>query len=109
MLDSSGPVPYSGLREKRNPIAIIIDSANTFTTKQLRGQLKRSGFKTFVWVSLQGPSGVIAAPRITAASLREAMTDADRNNGGRFLATVSHERGDDGKGYRLITVDGYQS
>ena len=87
----------------------IIDSANTGTTKQLRGQLKRPGFKTLVWVSLQGNAGVIASVRITAAALREAMTDADRLNGGRFLATVTHEMGDDGKGYRLITVDGYQS
>lgn len=73
------------------------------TTKQLRAELKRTGFKNVASVRLQSSGGTENHLRVSMTEIRYALIRADKWNNSRFFAMVSYR-----DGTRYIEIDGWQ-
>ena len=77
---------------------------NIETVKELRAELRRTGFTSLAYVTLQGPAGVENHVRVSMNALSDALSRANRNNDGKLRAIVSYD--DD---TRYISIDGWQA
>ncbi len=83
------------------------------TTAQIRASLRERGWTNVARVTIDGPAGVIASPRISMAEFKSLLTNADSDCRGRLVVqedrhVTMYDTPDPTRRTRTFFVYGYQ-